>query len=191
VTSDSSDITQVLLDASEGRADVSAQLFPAVYEELKSLARRRMREERADHTLSPTALVHEVFLRMVDQTRVTYQSRTHFFATAAQAMRQILVDAARKRDALKRGRGWERIEIEPSCVDVNTLDLLTLNEALEGLAAADPRSARVVELRVFGGMNIEEVATALGVGHATVERDWAAARAWLLVRLGGGENGHA
>jgi len=191
VASESPDVTQLLLDASNGRTDAAAELLPLVYDELKSIARRRMREERADHTLSATALVHEAYIRLVDQTRVTFHSRAQFLAAAARAMRQILVDAARQRDALKRGGGWERVDIEPSFVRTNTLDMIALDEALQQLAAADPRGAKVVELRAFGGMTIEQAAAVLGVGHATIERDWAAARAWLLSRLGETSDDHA
>ncbi|MCB9844280.1 MAG: sigma-70 family RNA polymerase sigma factor [Phycisphaeraceae bacterium] len=177
------DITQLLVDVSRGRADATEELLPLVYDELRKLAQSRMRRERPDHTLQATALVHEAYIRLVDQTRITFHSRAQFFSAASRAIRQILVDSARRKRSLKRGGDWERVELEPAIAEADRLDILALDEALTQLAGADPRAARVVELRVFGGVSIEQAAEMLGVSHATIERDWSAARAWLLARL--------
>lgn len=161
------------------------QLLPLVYDELRRLARRYLSHERVNHTLEPTALVHEAYLRMVNQTMVSWQNRAQFFGLAATLMRNILVDHARRRQADKRGGGEyalslseaDRFSTQP---DVN---FLALDEALNELAAASPQHARVVELRYFGGLTIEETAKVLGSSHATIERDWAFARAWLKKKM--------
>jgi RNA polymerase sigma factor (TIGR02999 family) len=155
-----------------------------VYGELRRLARGYMRRERPDHSLPPTALVHEAYLKLIDQRRVQWQSRAHFFAIAAQLMRRILVDHARARAAAKRGPG-----ATVSLVDVETetpppnVDVLALDAALDQLAGIDPRQSQLVELRFFGGLTVEETATVLEVAPITVKRDWALARAWLFRQL--------
>lgn len=183
---ESRDLTQLLVDVSRGRANATEELLPLVYEELRSLAWAKMRNERSNHTLQATALVHEAYLRLVDQTRITYHSRGHFYAAAACAIRRILIDSARRKNAQKRGGDWDRVDIDPQFEGMHRLDLLALDEALDELATVDPRAAQVVELRTFGGMTIDQTADLLDIGHATVERDWITARAWLLSKLGNG-----
>jgi RNA polymerase sigma-70 factor, ECF subfamily len=157
-----------------------------VYPELRRMAARQLRAERAGHSLQPTALVHEVYLRLVQQDRVTWQNRAHFLAIAARLSRRILVDHARKRAARKRGLGVRPINIDeiqvPDDVRVGP-DLVALDRALQTLAALDARQARVVELRFFGGLSIEETAGVLGVSTGTVKRDWESARLWLFAEL--------
>lgn len=178
--SDSTSITLLLNDLQGGSPEALDRLLPLVYDELRAVASRHLQGERPDHTLQATALVHEAFLRLVDQREVTWQNRAHFFGVAAQLMRRILVDYARKANAAKRGGGKlvpleEGMEIpvdEPS-------DLLRIDEALDTLAQMDPRQARVVELRFFSGLTVEETAEAMGISPATVKREWAAAKAWL------------
>jgi RNA polymerase sigma factor (TIGR02999 family) len=162
--------------------------LPAVYAELRRQAGRAMRRESPENTLQATALVHEAYLRLVDQRRVVWRNRAHFFGLAAQLMRRILVDHARERHAAKRGGGLRQLTISeanapaPSPPDEG-VDVLALHEALERLAALDPDQARLVELRYFGGLSIEETAEALDVSPATVKREWAIARAWLRREL--------
>jgi RNA polymerase sigma-70 factor (ECF subfamily) len=172
-------------DPSAGSA--AAELAPYVYDELRRLARINMSRERPDHTLQPTDLVHEVYLKLVDQSRVSWQGRSHFFGVGAQMMRRILVDHARGRRQLKRGGELKRVTLvdAPLSTDLDTEELLALDTALEKLAAIDERQARVVELRYFGGLKVEEAAVALGVSKRTVELDWTHARAWLRRELGG------
>ena len=159
----------------------AARLLPVVYEELRRLAAGYLNRERVDHTLQPTALVHEAFIRLIDQEGVTYNDRTHFLAIAARAMRQVLVDSARRRRAGKRGGSWNRLSLSPveSPDDRLDVDLLALHDSLQRLDGTDGRLSRVVELRFFGGLTIKETAAALDVSHTTVENDWALARAWL------------
>jgi RNA polymerase sigma factor (TIGR02999 family) len=178
-------ITALLLDWSHGDPEALEKLVPLVYAELRHLAERSLRRERAAHTLQPTAVVHEAFLKLVDQQRVEWKSRAHFFAIAAQAMRRLLVDHARARNAEKRGGFATRVALEDAVaatppVDV---DLLALDEALDRLGALDAGQARVVELRFFGGLTIEETAEVVGSSPATVKRDWQSARAWLFREL--------
>jgi RNA polymerase sigma factor (TIGR02999 family) len=178
--------TQLLLQVCKGNRDALDDLMPLVYDELKMIAVRRMRAERADHTLQPTALVNEAFLRLVDQTRVQWRGRAHFCAVAANMMRRILVDHARRRAAAKRGADGHKLALnddigvtgEPSPVD-----LVALDDLLEQLAELNQRHARVIELRFFAGMGIDETAHVLGVSPGTVKNDWRAARAWLMSRL--------
>ena len=185
------DVTQMLLAWSAGETGAEEGLFPLVYEELKRVARRYLRQERDGHTLQPTALVHEAYLRLVDQTRVTWQNRAQFYGVAAQLMRRILVDHARQHQAAKRGGSeQERLSITSAgqigakqLASEPAIDLLALHEALEELAIIDPQQGRIVELKFFGGLSIEETAEVLGIGHATVERDWKMARAWLRRKL--------
>lgn len=185
------DVTQLLVAWGNGSADAGDELLAAVYAELHSQAARAMRREAVDHTLQATALVHEAYLRLIDQRRVQWRNRAQFFGVAAQLMRRILVDHARGRDAAKRGGGVATITLED--VDAaadhstnDTVDVLALHDAIEKLAALDPDQARVVELRYFGGMSIEETAEVMDISPATVKREWAVARAWLKRELGGG-----
>jgi RNA polymerase sigma factor (TIGR02999 family) len=177
--------TQVLQQLQAGDKEAPARLLPLVYDEFRHLARHYLRAERANHTLQPTALVHEAYLKLVDQSRVNWQGRTHFFAVAAQAMRRILVDHARAHLRQKRGGGAHRIELDEAVAlsPQRGEDVLALDEALEKLAKLDERQAKIVEYRFFAGMNVEEVANTLGVSKRTVEADWTMARAWLLREL--------
>ena len=175
------DVTDLLVDLGRGDQDALNKLMPLVYDELRKLAGRHLRHERPGHTLQTTALVHEAYLKLVDQKNANWQSRVQFFAAAAQVMRHILVDYARSRRAFKRGGGYCRLSLDEAVLssEEKDADLLTLNEALDGLAAIDPQQSRVVELRVFGGLTVEETAEALGVSPRTVKRDWSMAKAWL------------
>jgi RNA polymerase sigma factor (TIGR02999 family) len=165
-----------------------------VYDELRRLASAYMSREIPGHTLQPTALVHEAYLKLVDQTRASWKGRTHFFAVGARVMRRLLVDHARERGAVKRGAGWQRVSLchvpGPSApLQLDAEQLLTLNAALDRLADVDEREARIVILRFFGGLTVEEVAEVLGVSKRTVEADWRHARAWLQRALSGGDAG--
>jgi RNA polymerase sigma-70 factor, ECF subfamily len=175
------DVTQLLADVQNGRPDAASQLIPLVYDELRRLARRQMRRERSDHTLQPTALVHEAYFRLVNQPERTWQTRTHFIRIAAQVMRRMLIDHARARLTAKREGGLQRVPLEEPLLftEEQSDELLALNEALERLAQFDARQSRVVELRFFGGLTVEETAEALGTSPKTVKRDWCVARAWL------------
>jgi RNA polymerase sigma-70 factor, ECF subfamily len=181
----SSEVTRLLFDLQKGSRTASEQLIPLVYSELHDLAVRYMRSERADHTLQPTALVHEAFLKLVDQRAVSWQNRAHFFGIAAQAMRRILVDHARRKRATKR-EGGHRVTLDEGLAVAaeRSIDLLALDDALEKLRALDERQHRVVELRFFGGLEVEQVAEVLGISTATVKRDWTFAKAWLQRELG-------
>jgi RNA polymerase sigma-70 factor (ECF subfamily) len=181
----SNDVTQVLAEAAGGDQNAANRLLPLVYDELRGLAANALRRERGDHTLQPTALVHEAFLRLVDQTHAEYNSRTHFFAIGAQMIRRVLVDHARKHHAAKRGGHAERLTltaiVEPG--NERHLDVLALDEALTRLAELDERQAKVVEMRFFGGLSVEQTADMLSVSPRTVEQDWRMARAWLKREL--------
>jgi RNA polymerase sigma factor (TIGR02999 family) len=183
-----SDVTRILEAAGSGNAAALNQLFPIVYEELHALAAAQLRRERPGHTLQPTALVHEVYVKLTQGGSGEAKSRGHFVALAARAMRQILVDHHRKRAAAKRGGAAVRITLDPAAqgAEAGTLDAIALEEALEKLAAFDQRKCTVVELRLFGGLGVEEAAGVLGVSTRTVEADWHMARAWLQVQLAGG-----
>lgn len=175
-------ITQLLKKWSEGNQEILDKLMPLVYEELRRQASRYLRRERSNHTLQTTALIHEAYLKLVDQKEVEWQSRAHFFAIAAQAMRRILVDYARERHRDKRGGNAENLPIEDALMissKEKSVDLVALDEALTRLAEFDERQARVVELRYFSGLSIEETADVLGVSNVTVRRDWNMAKAWL------------
>jgi len=180
------DATRLLTEWRAGNDAALDRLIPLVYDELRELARRYLRRERREHTLQPTALVHEAYLRLVDQQQAGWRNRAHFIAIAAQMMRRILVDHARAHDAAKRGSGAEKLSIdsvsEPA-VDPE-VDVIALDAALERLAALDPVQARIVELRFFGGLTIEETSEVVGVGPTTVKREWQMARAWLFRELG-------
>jgi RNA polymerase sigma factor (TIGR02999 family) len=175
------DVTRALVALSAGDSAAMDRLLPLVYDHLRRVAERELRRERVGHTLSPTALVHEAYLKLVQLDRITWEGRAHFFGAAASAMRRILISYARMHKAEKRGSGAERVPIEDVVVAARDrpADLLALDEALTRLAAAHPRQAQVVELRFFAGMEIEAVADALGVSAPTIKRDWTAARAWL------------
>lgn len=185
-------ITQLLHAVASGdRRDMDA-LLAALYDDLHRLAQKHLRSERPDHTLQPTALVHEAYLRLVDQRSTTWTDRLHFFAVASRVIRRILVDHARADLALKRGGGRTRIPLDD--VDLGggerELDMLALDEALEELTALDAQQAQVVELRFFGGLTVPEVATVLSTSPRTVDRDWQCARAWLYCRLREDGEGH-
>lgn len=192
--SDSSEITLLLQNLDAGDASVAERLTPLVYDELRRIAGAFMRQERADHTLQPTALVHEAYLRLVDQTRVEWRGRVHFLSIAARTMRRILIDHARGRDAVRRGGGAPLVTLSPDIAapaDVPAMDLLTLNDALDVLRSIDERAADVVELRFFGGLTNAEIAEAQGTSVATVKRDWDFARAWLRNALEDGDPAQA
>lgn len=179
------DITELLQAHAAGDPTALDRVFPQIYDQLREMARGRLRHERADHTLSATELVHEAFFRLVRINRIDWQSRAHFLALAARAMRNVLLDHADRRNADKRGGGMravtlERLDIaQPARPD----ELFELCTALQRLEQLEPRQARVVECRYFAGLSLEETATALGVSHATVSRDWTVARAWLHAQL--------
>lgn len=175
------EVTLILAQVRQGQAGASERLFPLVYDELRRLAAIYLQRERPDHTLQPTALVHEAFLRLVGEDEQRWENRAHFFAVSARAMRRILIDHARGRHAAKRGGQAKRVPLsdEPGVVPDRDEYLMALDEALDRLAQLDERQARVVELRFFGGLTIEETAQVMGVSHATIERDWAMAKAWL------------
>jgi RNA polymerase sigma factor (TIGR02999 family) len=177
----SESVTQLLIEISNGDREAVDLLLPVIYDELRKLAANYLRRERPDHTLQPTALVHEAYLRLVDQTRVTWQNRAHFFGIAAQIMRRLLVDHARRHNAEKRGQDFQKLSLDENidrAVERST-ELIALDDALKALAAFDPQKARVVELRYFGGLSVEETADVLGVTATTVKRHWRFAKAWL------------
>ena len=176
-----SEVTDLLVAWSNGEREALDRLLPLVYEELRRLAHSRLRHERAEHTLQTTALVHEAYLRLVDQKRAGWQSRGQFFAIAAQMMRRVLVDYARRRKGAKRGGNIPKVAIDEAVVAANqpSEDVLAVDEAVTALAAVDERKAKMVELRFFGGLSIEETAEALQVSPGTVMRDWTLAKAWL------------
>jgi RNA polymerase sigma factor (TIGR02999 family) len=177
-------VTQLLLKWSGGDREALEQLLPLVYRELHQLAERYLRRERSDHTLQATALVHEAYLKLIDQREVKWQNRAHFFGVAAQAMRRILVDHARSHMAAKRGSGGVKLSLEDNAAavvsDEKAEEMIALDDALNHLAEIDPQKSRIVELRFFGGLSIEETAEVLGIGTATVIRQWRMARAWLF-----------
>jgi len=179
-------VTQLLVDWSKGDQAALERLMPLVYSELRRLATNYLRRERQGHTLQPTALVNEAYLKLVDQRNAKWQNRAQFFGISAQLMRRILVDHARQHQAAKRG-GSEQKRISITSAEKlarqTEFDLLDLNEALDELTRMDPQQGRIVELKFFGGLSIEETAEVLGIGHATVERDWKMARAWLRRQL--------
>lgn len=183
-------VTRMLIDWSGGDREAPAKLMPLVYEELRQLARQYLRRERADHTLQATGLVHEAYLRLVDQSTATWQNRAHFFGVAAQVMRRILVDYARSHHAEKRGGNWDKLVFDEALAPAaeRSVDLLALDDALQDLLALDPRQSQIVELRYFGGLTIDEVAEVLDVSPRTVKREWRMAKAWLRRQLIPGEN---
>lgn len=181
---DRKEVTELLQKMNEGTISAPENLLPLVYDELRKLAASYMANERPDHTLQATALVHDAYIRLVDWENVSWQSRAHFFSVAAQVMRNILVNHAVKRKTQKRDFG-HRIELSDSISTGNDheVDLIALNEALEALNLIEPVQARIVELRYFGGLNIDETAHVLEISPATVKREWAIARTWLFRRL--------
>lgn len=183
-----SGVTQLLIEWSAGHREAFEHLVPLVYEDLRRLAGGYMRRESPGHALQPTALVHEAYLKLVDQRQVKWQNRAHFFGIAAGMMRRILVDHARVQRADKRGGGWERVTLvgdEVAAGGPAEIDVLSLHHSLERLAAFDPQQARIVELRYFGGLTIEEAAEVVGISPATVVREWTIAKAWLRADLSG------
>lgn len=186
-TNRSAAVTHVLTQWSRGDKTALDRLVPLIYPELRRIAGRQLRRERVDHTLQPTALVHELFMHLVDQRHATWDSRAHFFAVAAQLMRRILVDHARSRDTLKRGGGVTKLTLETDAADVPVnpvaAEVLAIDEALVRLAAQDPDQARVVELRFFGGLSVEETAHVLNRSPRTIKREWQMAKAWLFREL--------
>jgi RNA polymerase sigma factor (TIGR02999 family) len=183
---DNAQITQLLIAWSDGRREALDDLMPIVYADLRRVAAGYMRREAAGHALQPTALVHEAYVRLVDQKQVKWRNRAHFFGVAAGLMRRILVDNARRRRAEKRGGGWDRVTLagdEAATDSHKEIDVLALHEALERLAGFDPQQERIVELRYFGGLTIEETAEVVGISAATVVREWTIAKAWLRAEL--------
>jgi len=185
------EITQILLDLRRedvDQATAADRLFEALYDELRRLAGRLLRDERRGHTLQPTALVHETYLRLVDDSRVEWEKRAHFLGIAASAMRQVLIDYARKRAAIKRGGAWRRVTFDDQIgLPAPEMEILDLDRALSQLANMDMRMSRVVELRVFSGMTMGEIAHVLDVSERTVHNDWAVAKMWLARELSRGE----
>jgi RNA polymerase sigma factor (TIGR02999 family) len=186
MAAESHTVTQMLAEWSDsGDREALDKLMPIVYEELRRQAARYLKHERQGHTLQTTALVHEAYVRLIDQAGVRWQNRAHFYGIAAEMMRRILVDHARKRNAAKRGGDAVKVtlneEVQPAAEQ--NLDLIAVDEALNRLAALDQQQARVVELRFFGGLNVEETAEVLGISDRTVKRDWSVARAWIRREL--------
>ena len=181
----SHDVTRLLARWKEGDEAALQQLVPIVHEELRRLARRQMAGERPGHTLQPTALVNEAYLRLVNLKQMQWQDRAHFFAMGARLMRRILVDFARSRGYQKRGGGAKQVSFTQALevAEGQPTDVVALNDALEALAAVDERTSRVVELRYFGGLSVEETAEVLKVSRETVKRDWKFAKMWLLRHL--------
>jgi RNA polymerase sigma factor (TIGR02999 family) len=186
VTASPPDITALLDDWSRGNHHALDQLLPLVYAELRRIARRQLRRERVGHTLQPTALVHEAYLRLVDQRQVDWRNRVHFFGVAAQVMRRILVDNARRHNANKRGDGVQCVSIDQAVETPapDQIPVLALDHALARLETVDRSLAQIVELRAFGGLTVEEAATVLKVSASTAKREWRTAKAWLTRELG-------
>jgi RNA polymerase sigma factor (TIGR02999 family) len=185
-----SDVIQLLNALAQGDPHAASQLLPLVYDELRQLAARKLAQEKPGQTLQPTALLHEAYLRLVGQGEPTnWDGRNHFFAAAAEAMRRILVENARRKHRLKRGGNRHRVNLDQiqAVSDAPDENLLALNEALDLLATEDARKAELVKLRFFGGLSVEETARCLGISRATADRDWTYARAWLYDRLRGGD----
>ncbi len=181
-------VTQLLLDLSGGNRSAVDELLPLVYQELKRIAGGQLRNERSGHTLQATALVHEAYLKLVDQRAVSWQNRAHFFGVAAQLMRRILMDYAKAKHREKRGGGLRHVTLDEALVvsEDRASDLVMIDEALTRLEKLDARQAKVVELRFFGGLSVEETAEATGISTPTVKREWAMAKAWLYRELSSG-----
>src|SRR5437899_1439275 len=182
----STDATSLLKRYSNGDQEALVDLIPQIYDELRRLASSYLRAERVDHTLQTTALVHEAYLRLVDQKQVEWNNRNHFFGVAAQMMRRILVDHARKHVSLKRGGSFARISLEQAAVfsRERPRELIVVDELLTRLASLDPQGSRIVELRFFAGLSLEETAEVTGLSSAKVRREWSAAKAWLMREIG-------
>jgi RNA polymerase sigma factor (TIGR02999 family) len=180
------DVTQLLVDWSHGNKAALDQLMPLIYQELRRLASGYLRKERRDHTLQSTALVNEAYIRLVDYSNLRWQDRAHFFALAAQLMRQILIDHARSHRYAKRGGGARKVSLDEAAVlsEERATDLVALDDALKGLSALDPRKSQVVELRFFGGLSIDETAEVMEVSSMTVQREWRWAKAYLYREIG-------
>jgi RNA polymerase sigma-70 factor (ECF subfamily) len=181
----STQINRLLAEWGRGDENAREALIPVVYEELRRIARRHLWRERPDHTLQSAALVNEAYLRLVGQKTPEWQNRAHFFGVAAQMMRHILVDHARKRGAAKRGAGAPRLTLDPEIAlpEDTGVDVVALDGALNKLAGLDPKASRLIELRFFGGLSVEETAVVMGISPRTVKREWAAARAWLRLEI--------
>ncbi len=179
---DSDGVTRLLLELSNGNRDAVDALMPLIYDELRHLASNYLRRERSDHTLQPTALVNEAYLRMVDQTRANWQNRAHFFGVAAQMMRRILVDHARAHAAEKRGHDFQKLSLDENIDKAveRSEELVALDDALNNLVKIDEQKARIVELRYFGGLSVQETAEVLGVTPITIKRHWRITKAWLF-----------
>lgn len=184
MTDDDRGLVTRLLQGSANQAENLEQLLPLVYRELRAIAANRLRGERQNHTLQPTALVHEAYMRLVDQ-QMPWQNRAHFFAVAAQAMRRIVIDYARGDQAAKRGGRKARVTLDDAMAMTEgaQIDVLVLDQALSRLEALDPRAARIVELKFFAGLDVEEVAEAMALSPATIKREWSTAKAWLKREL--------
>jgi RNA polymerase sigma factor (TIGR02999 family) len=184
-------VTQLLIDWSSGNKEALNELMPLVYDELRRLARRHMARERPDHTLQTSALINEAYLRLVDQKNAQWQNRAHFFAVAAQVMRHILIDHARRYHYSKRGAGAQKVALDEAAVftEQRAAEFVALDDALTTLAAVDPRRSEIVELRFFGGLSIEETAEVLKISSPTVQREWRAAKAWLSRFISNKEEG--
>jgi RNA polymerase sigma factor (TIGR02999 family) len=191
MTASPKEVTELLIGWSNGDQAALDKLLPLVHDELRRLAHQYMRRERRDHTLQTTALVNEVYLRLVDQKNASWQNRVQFFAVCAELMRRILVDYARRRQYAKREGEERKVSLEEAALvsKERATELIALDDALIGLEAIDARKSRIVELRYFGGMTIEETAEVLHISHATVEREWNTARAWLYRQLRNAECG--
>ncbi len=187
VKAESQQITQLLADWGRGNEFAQEQLFPLVYEELRRMARGYLRRQPAGHTFQTTELIHEAYLKLAKQDEKNWQNRAHFFGVAARAMRHILVDYARSKQSKKRGGWQERVTLSENAIisTENSDEIVALDDALQQLAGLDERKSRVVELKFFGGLNIEEIAEVLKISHETVKRDWRFARTWLLRELAG------
>ena len=179
------DPSQLIAELSSGNTSAADALLPLVYDELRALAAVQLRRERTDHTLQPTALAHEAYLKLMQQSDVKWQNRAHFMAVAAEAIRRILIDYARMRKTTKRGGDWQRVSLweNAASTEGHDVDLLALSDALEKLEQLHPRQCQVVKLRFFGGLTAEESAYVLGVSRSTIVEDWTVARAWLLSEL--------
>ena len=179
------EVTQLLLELKRGNKEAEGRLIPMVYKELRRIAGTHLRRESANHSLQPTSLVHEAYLRLIEVKEIDWQSRSHFFAVSATIMRRILVDHARASHARKRGNGWDAISLNEAILPApeRAPEILDLDEALNKLATLDERQARIVEMRFFAGMSEEEAGEALGISARTVKRDWRIAKAWLFKEL--------
>lgn len=179
-------VTRMLRNAQAGDRGALDELFPIIYRELRRIASHQLSKERSDHTLQPTALVHEAYIRLIDQHSVNWQNRAHFFSIAAETMRRILVNYAVQRNAQKRGAGATRIELDEGISyhdQMRELDLVALDDALKNLEEFDATQAKIVELRFFGGLTVEETAEVLGVSDSTIKREWRMAKSWLKTKL--------